>query len=102
MAIYMIITWIPFHKLEEADKLMPKAPTSPMPSIKNWEVFSTPDGKNGMKTYNIVYIEEGKVDEVQIKIMKLLSFFNEVEGYSYKIEPVLSSRDIQKIAALEP
>jgi len=101
MAIYMIITWIPFHKLEEADKLMPKAPTSPMPSIKNWEVFSTPDGKNGMKTYNIVYIEEGKVDEAKIHIMNLLSYFNEIEGYSYKIEPLLGPSDMQKIAALK-
>jgi len=101
MAIYMITTWVPFHKLEETDKLAPKAPIS-IPHLKKWLIFSTPDGKKGMKTYNIVYIEEGKVDEVQIKIMKLLSFFNEVEGYSYKIEPVLSSRDIQKIAALEP
>ena len=48
------------------------------------------------------YIEEGKVDEVQIKILKLLNFFHGVEGYSYKIEPLISSRDIQKIAALEP
>jgi len=101
MAIYMVITWVPFHKIEEADKLMPRAPI-PMSNIKKWLTFSTPDGKKGMKTYNIIYIEEGKVDEVQIKIMKLLTFFNEVEGYSYKIEPLLSGRDIQKISTLEP
>jgi len=100
MAIYMITTWVPFHKIEESDKLMLNAPQS-LPYIKKWQIFSTPDGNNGMKTYNIVYIEEGKVDEALIYIMKLLSFFNEVEGYSYKIEPVLSTRDAERIAALK-
>ena len=99
MAIYMITTWVPFHKLEDLEKLMPNAPSS-ISHIKKWLIYSTTDGKKGRKTYNIVYIEEGKVDEVQIKILKLLNFFHGVEGYSYKIEPLISSRDIQKIAAL--
>ena len=100
MAIYMITTWEPFHKIEEADKLAPKAPTE-IPYIKRWQVLSTPDGKDGMKTYNIIFIEEGKEDEAKIHIMNLLSYFNEIEGYSYKIEPLLSPKDIQKIAALK-
>ena len=54
-----------------------------------------------MRTYNIIFIEEGKEDEAKIHIMNLLSYFNEVEGYSYKIETLLSISDRQKIAALK-
>ena len=100
MAIYMITTWVPFHKLEETDKLAPKAPIS-IPHLKKWLIFSTPDGKKGMKTYNIIYIEEGKAEETLLHLVKMLSVFNEIEGYSYKIESMLSGRDMRKIARLK-
>lgn len=103
MAIYMIITWVPFNKIEEVDEIMVSRGETPfkIPNIKKWTTLSTPDGQKGMKTYNIIYIEENKAEETLIHLMKLLSHFNGIKGYSYKIESVLSGRDMRKMAKLE-
>lgn len=103
MAIYMIITWVPFDKIKEVDEIMISRGETPftIPNIKKWTILSTPDGQKGMKTYNIIYIEENKAEETLIHLMKLLSHFNEIKGYSYKIESVLSGRDMRKLAELE-
>ena len=100
MAIYMIITLVPFNKIEEVDKMAPETPFE-IPNIKKWVPLSTPDGNKGMKTYNIVYIEEGKAEETMIYLVKMLSLFNGIKGYSYKIKPVLSASDMLKIAELK-
>lgn len=96
----MITTWVPFNKLEDVDKLTPESPFN-IPNIKKWITLSIPDGKNGMKTYNIVYIEEGKAEETLLHLVKMLYVFNEIEGYSYKIEATLSGRDMRKITELK-
>ena len=96
----MITTWVPFNKIEDVDKLTPESPFT-IPNIKKWVTLSTPDGKNGMKTYNIIYIDEGKAEETLLHLVKMLSTFNEIEGYSYKIESMLSGRDMRKIAELK-
>jgi hypothetical protein len=100
MTIYVITTWVPFNKLEDVDKLTPKSPFN-IPNIKRWIPLSTPDGKDGMKTYHIIYIDEGKAEETLPYIMKMLSFFNEIEGYSYKIESTFSGRDMRKMTELK-
>ena len=100
MAVFIITSWNPFHKVDEVRKIMAKLPKLP-PYIKKWHTFTAADGNKGVKGYGIVYIEQGKADDAMIYISKLLSEFAEVEGYTWKVEPVLSVRDTVKMDALK-
>ena len=69
--------------------------------IIKWRSFSTADGKNGVKSYNLVYVADDNVAEAEIYIVKLQQEFVNIEGYAYKIEPLMSMRDYQKFMALK-
>lgn len=100
MAIYMLTVWTPYNSTEKMLKLNLKF--AKMPSfIKKWLVFSTADGKKGIKVYNIIYVEKGKVDEAVLYITKVQQEYTEIDGYVYKLEPVLGMTDLQKLIALQ-
>ena len=94
--IYMLTGWYPCNKAKnimEATKSIPKVPSF----IKKWQIFGTADGNNGYKTYNLIFIEENVSDEAAIFITKLQQHYVEnVEGYTWKIEPVMSMKDSMK------
>ncbi|MFX0100755.1 MAG: hypothetical protein ACFFCS_14360 [Candidatus Hodarchaeota archaeon] len=100
MAILMITEWCPFDKQEEAQKILLNFPKLP-PYIKKWQFLAAADGNSGVKMYNIVYIEEGNFDKAHVFIHKALSLFAKIQGYTYTIEPVISSGDMQKILSLK-
>ena len=99
--IFMVTNWYPFHKEEEVAKIQQKVPTQFPPYIKKWQLFGTADGRKGLKGVGIVYTDPEKVDEAGIYIAKVMSLFSEVEGYTWKVEPMLSMRDMQKMLSLK-
>jgi hypothetical protein len=97
----MVTNWYPFHKAEEVAKVQQKVPQKFPSFIKKWQLFGTADGKRGIKGVGIVYTDPEKVDEAGIYIAKVMSLFSEVEGYTWKVEPMMSMRDIQKMVSLQ-
>lgn len=100
MAIFMLTIWYPFDKDEEVTKKALQFTKLP-PYIKKWQAFGAADGKKGLKSYNIIYAEPGKVDEAMLYIAKVQSSFTKIEGYCWKAEPLMSMRDYQKLQALQ-
>jgi hypothetical protein len=100
MAIFMAIARVPNSKIEEANKIAAKYTEFP-PYIKKWQIRAAAGGSKGLKSYNIIYIDDDKYSEAQTYIAKLFSSFYEIEGYSVKIEPVFSQRDTVKIMQFE-
>ena len=85
--IILITAWYPGHKAKEvAEMFLKQAEKGNPPYIKKWLSFGTSDGKDGMKGYNLVYIEKGHVDEGLANIYKLIAPYYKIEGYSVKFE----------------
>ena len=99
--IFMVTNWYPFHKGDEVFKIQQKVPQQLPPYIKKWQMFGTADGKRGLKAVSIVYTDPEKVDEAGIYIGKIMSLFSEVEGYTWKIEPMMGMKDIQKMNSMK-
>ena len=99
--IFMVTNWYPFHKADEVTKIQQKVPQQFPSYIKKWQLFGTADGRRGLKGYGIVYTDPEKVDEAGIYIAKVMSLFNDVEGYTWKVEPLMGMKDFQKFAALK-
>ena len=99
--IFMVTNWYPFHKADEVAKIQQKMPQQFPPYIKKWQLFGTADGRKGLKGYGIVYTDPEKVDEAGIYIAKIMSLFSEVEGYTWKVEPLMSMKDMLKVQSLQ-
>ena len=99
--IFMVTNWYPFHKADEVAKVQQKVPQKFPPYIKKWQLFGTADGRRGLKGYGVVYTDPEKVDEAGIYIAAVMSLFNDVEGYTWKIEPLMGMKDAQKIQSMK-
>jgi len=100
MVVFMLTSWYPFNKNDEVASRAMKYTKFPDYIVK-WRVFSTADGKEGIKNYNLIYVADDKVAEAEIYIVKLQQEFTSIDGYVYKIEPLMSIRDYQKLLALK-
>ena len=95
----MVTTWFPSYKRNEVEKIFFEAIKAKQPSyIKKWQLFTTVDGINGTKGYNLIMVEKGKVDEAFFYILQALAPFNEIEGHEIKIEPLLGATDAAKLS----
>ena len=99
--IFMVTNWYPFHKVDEVFKIQQKVPQQFPPYIKKWQLFGTADGNQGLKGIGIVYADPEKGDEAVIYIAKIMSLFAEVEGYTWKVEPLMSMKDMLKVQSLQ-
>jgi hypothetical protein len=96
--IFMGTYRMPINKTDEWLECFKNMTGNPLPScIKKWETFSCFDGETGLKGYNIIYAEKGKVDEALIEIAKLMFPFCEIEGSSWQVEPIMGVSDSLKI-----
>jgi hypothetical protein len=96
--IFMGTYRMPGNKLDEWLKCFANFTANSMPScIKKWETYSCAAGKGGSKGYNIIYSEKGKADEALIEINKLMLPFSQIEGASWKLEPLVGVSDSLKI-----
>ena len=100
MGIYMVTTWAPFHKANEGASIVSKISKLP-PYITKWRMFNAADGKKGGKTYNIVYVDDSRIAEAGLYISKVMSLFYEIEGFCWKIEPLMSQRDAVKVPSVK-
>ena len=92
--IFMGTGWIPFSKREEWQKIYNRVtPKALPPGIKKWQSFGCSDGECGLKNYNLIFTEKEKVDEACIEISKLMMPYYEIEGFGWKLEPLMSMSD---------
>ncbi len=88
----MITVWYPPHKSKEVAKLILKSPRE-IPFVTKWRVFNCPAGKEGLKGYNLIYTERGKMEEAILELGKYFLPFSEIEGYYTKFEPLIGVSD---------
>ena len=96
--IFMVTIWYPSDKVKiVADKFV-KASKEPLPDyIKRVQIYMTPDGPKGMKSYQVYMSEKGKGDEALFYINKILVPFMGIEGYEWKIENLMGVKDSFKL-----
>jgi hypothetical protein len=96
----MLTAWYPYVKTKEV--VEKTVGTTQLPDyIKKWQVFGTPDGKNGTKAYNLIMVEKGKTDEAMIFISRLQNEFTNIEGYVWKLEPCVGVQDGLKVLEID-
>ncbi|MFX0081306.1 MAG: hypothetical protein ACFE94_06090 [Candidatus Hodarchaeota archaeon] len=96
MAIFMLTSWFPFNKAIEVGNLVTKYTKLP-DYITKWRTFSTADGPEGMKVYNLIYVKDDKIVEAELYVARLMREFTDgINGYTYKVEVVLSGTDTRK------
>ena len=93
--IFMLTVWSPLNKGKEAMDAYAKALEKGVPkSIRKWQIFTVADGINGIKSYELIYTEKGQADEALVAIHRSLALAAGIEGYSFKIEPLLGMKDL--------
>ncbi len=101
MVVYMLTVWYPFNKIQEVNNIASKYTTFP-DFITKWRVFGTAAGKKGIKSYNLLYVQDDKIAEAIAYIARLQQEFTDtIDEYVYKVEVLLSVRDMQKIQAVK-
>ncbi|KKL84206.1 hypothetical protein LCGC14_1967050 [marine sediment metagenome] len=101
MVVYMLTVWYPFNKAQEVTNIVSKYTTFP-DFITKWRVFGTAAGKKGVKSYNLIYVQDDKTAEATAYIVRLQQEFTDaVDGYTYKVEILLSMSDMQKAQAVK-
>ena len=92
--IFMGTQWIPYDKTEEWSKIFLEVSKKPLPScIKKWQTFSSSDGTDGIKGYNLIFTDRQKGDEALVEITKMIMPFWQIEGYRWKLEPLIGVSD---------
>ncbi|TFF69100.1 MAG: hypothetical protein EU516_01240 [Promethearchaeota archaeon] len=93
----MLTAWYPFKEAKNIIQAMSSVPKMP-DYINKWQTFAAADGKEGVKVYNLIMVKEGKSDEASIYLTKNQNVFIEkIEGYRWKIEPVMGMKDSLKV-----
>ena len=100
MAIFMLIMWFPLTVANKAAEITAKITKLP-PYITKWQRLTTPDGQNGAKVYNIIYVDDNNIPEAGLYVSKLASMYYEIEGFCWKIESVMSIRDMAKLPGIK-
>ena len=96
--IFMLTVWHPPGKAKEVLNKFQKVTEKGIPkSIRKWQIYTVADGLDGVKAYELIFTEKGQADEALVEIHKMLLPFAEVEGYRYKIEPLLGMKDTVKL-----
>ena len=96
----MLTMWFPFNKGEEGAQIASKITKLP-PYITKWIRLSAADGQKGAKVYNIIYMDDSKIVEAGRYISKVASMFYGIEGFTWKVEPVMSVRDGVKVQSVK-
>ena len=95
--IFMGTYTMPSNKTDEWIKCMSDMAENQIPSvIKKWQTYTCYDG-DGSRGYNLIFTERGKEDEAFIEINKLMFPFLQIEGSSWKLEPLMSVTEAFKL-----
>ena len=91
--IFMGTYTLPSNKTDEWMKCISDMAANPLSSsIKKWQTFTCADG-DGYKGYNLIFTEKGKGDEAFVEINKVMLPFCQIEGTSWKLEPLMGVPD---------
>jgi len=100
MVNFLTITTFPGEKAEEIGKILPKLPKLPE-FVKPPQLFTTVSNDDGkIKAYGIYEVEDDKSHEGYVAIAKRLTGYFEVEGLSYKIEPLMNIKESLNLLGL--
>ena len=87
--IFMGTYTMPSDKTAEWVKCMSDMAENQIPAcIKKWQTYTCYD-EIGSRGYNLIFTEKGKSDEAFIEINKLMFPFLQIEGSSWKLEPLM-------------
>ena len=70
------------------------------PYIRKWQQLATAD-REGAKNYSIIYVDDDKIAQAQLWIVKVMSLYWKLEGFRYTLEPVFSQTDMKKMFATQ-
>jgi len=100
MVKFLTVTTFPGEKSKEIGKLLPKLPKLPE-FVKPPQLFVTISNDDGkIKAYGIYEVEDDKSHEGYVAIAKRLTGYFEVEGLSYKIEPLMNIKESLNLLGL--
>jgi hypothetical protein len=92
--IFLMTVWFPLHKTQELSEIFLKQSAKGLPPfIKKWQVFFGQGSPKGGKSYHLIMVEKGKVDEGYKFINKMNRPMTDIEGWNCKIEPLSGMKD---------
>ena len=97
MAFIIITGHFPPHRSTEVGQLFLKLPKLP-DFVETKHVFVTSDLKTSF--YSLYEVSEDKYFEGIKAIVKRYTGYNEIEGYEYRIVPVLEAKDALALLGL--
>jgi len=93
----MITSAYPLHVIDKVTEVFQKVSENPSPVLKPVGTWVGTWGKGdlecGIKGYTIVEIEEGKEGEGVRAISQSMRQFDNIEGYRYSVDLVLSAEE---------
>ena len=72
------------------------AANPPTVGIKKWQTFSC-SYEFGYKGYNLIFTEKGQEDQALLEIAKTMFPLTQIEGTSWKLEPLMTVPDSLKV-----
>ena len=95
--IFMGTYTMPSNKTEEWMKCISDMAANPLSScIKKWQTFSCSDG-DCFKGYNLILTDKEQADEAFVEVSKVIFPFCQIEGSSWKLEPLVGVPDALKV-----
>jgi len=93
MVYFLTVTTFPGEKSKEIGKILPKLPKLP-DFVKAPQIFTTVSNDNGeIKAYGLYEVDDNKSHEGYVAIAKRLTGYFEIDGLSYKIEPLMTLKE---------
>ena len=94
----MVTTTVPSHKAMEVAKKFKRVDLPDF--IKKWQIFTTSDGTQGIKSYQLIFCEKGKGDDALLYIYKSFAEYIKIEGYDINIEILMGVKDSMSIIGM--
>ena len=93
--IFMAIVECPVSKAKEYIENAAKLGRIPS-YIKKWQILTNSPGNGIYKQYHIIYTAKDNTDDALIHITSRFNAMDQIEGFSWKLEPCLSALDALK------
>ncbi len=96
----MVTAWFPVGASKEASKAWTTSPTFPI-FMKRLGDFNVVNAEEGLKTYHLLELDQGKVDEGITELRKVLNHFSKIEGYRWRLEILTTVKDTMLLFGLK-
>jgi len=98
VVLFMVTTTYPLNKATEVmETFLKVAETKPPPYLKSRGFYNCYGGK-GIKSYNIVEIEDAHIAEGAAELQRRLIPFNSIEGLEITFETLMTVRESIELA----